>query len=108
MIRIKYQYPSRVGGGIGVNMQQDVILKRLATIEGHIRGVEKMVEQGAYCVDVIRQINAIQAALSKVSAMVLDDHLNSCVITAIRGEDTAERERVLREISELFTTTSKI
>jgi DNA-binding FrmR family transcriptional regulator len=88
-------------------MQQELVLKRLATIEGHIRGVEKMVEQGAYCVDVIRQIHAIQSALSKVSAMVLEDHLNSCVITAIRGEDPKEREKVLDEISELFITASK-
>ncbi len=88
-------------------MQQKVVLKRLATIEGHIRGVEKMVEEGAYCIDVIRQIHAIQAALSKVSGMILDDHLNSCVITAIRGEEASERERVLREISELFNTASK-
>lgn len=97
-----------MGGGHGDEfMQQELVLKRLATIEGHIRGVEKMVEQGAYCVDVIRQIHAIQSALSKVSAMVLEDHLNSCVITAIRGEDPKEREKVLDEISELFITASK-
>ncbi|MGB9673018.1 MAG: metal-sensitive transcriptional regulator [Anaerolineales bacterium] len=89
-------------------MNQEVVSKRLKTIEGHIRGVERMVDEGAYCVDVIRQIQAIQGALNKISAMILDDHLNSCVITAIRGEDQAERERVLKEISELFITATKV
>ncbi len=78
-------------------------LMRLRNVEGHIRGIERMMEEGAYCIDVIRQIQAVQAALSKISAGVLEDHLNSCVITAIRGEDPAERERVLQEIHEIFS-----
>jgi DNA-binding FrmR family transcriptional regulator len=80
---------------------------RLKNVEGHIRGIEKMVEEDAYCIDVIRQIQAAQAALSKISAGILDDHLNSCVITAIRGDDPAERERVLGEIHEVFTKTNQ-
>jgi CsoR family transcriptional regulator, copper-sensing transcriptional repressor len=79
----------------------------LRNVEGHIRGIEKMVEEDAYCIDVIRQIQAAQAALSKISAGILDDHLNSCVITAIRGDDPAERERVLGEIHEVFTKTNQ-
>ena len=89
-------------------MKKDVVLKCLKTIEGHIRGIENMVDEGAYCVDVIRQIQAVQGALNKISAMILEDHLNTCVITAIRGEDLAERERVLKEISELFITATKV
>lgn len=89
-------------------MNKDIVSKRLKTIEGHIRGIEKMVDEGAYCVDIIRQIQAIQGALNKISAMILEDHLNTCVITAIRGEDLAERERVLKEISELFITATKV
>jgi len=89
-------------------MKKDVVLKRLKTIEGHIRGIENMVDEGAYCVDVIRQIQAVQGALNKISTMILEDHLNTCVITAIRGEDLAERERVLKEISELFITATKV
>lgn len=67
-----------------------------------------MVEDEAYCVDIIRQIQAIQAALSKVSTIILEDHLNSCVITAIRGEDAGERERVLKEITSVFDATNKV
>jgi len=72
-------------------MKHEEALRRLKTVEGHIRGIERMVEDGAYCIDVIRQIQAVQAALSKVSTLVLNEHLNSCLITAVRGEDPDER-----------------
>lgn len=84
------------------------VLTRLKTIEGHIRGIERMVEQDAYCIDVIKQIQAVQAALNKVSSMVLEGHLNSCLITAVRGNDPGERERVLKEIGEIFDTAAKV
>jgi DNA-binding FrmR family transcriptional regulator len=85
----------------------DDVLNRLKTIEGHIRGIERMVEDDAYCIDIIKQIQAVQAALGRVSNLVLDGHLNSCLITAVRGEDQAERERVLSELSEIFQATRK-
>jgi DNA-binding FrmR family transcriptional regulator len=78
------------------------IVRRLKSIEGHVRGVEKMVEDGAYCIDIVNQINAIQAALHKVNALVLDRHLHTCMTTAIRGDDPNERERVIGEIMGLF------
>ena len=83
-------------------------LKRLKTVEGHLRGVIRMVEEDAYCIDVIRQIQAVEAALNKVSAGILENHLNSCVTTAIQGDDPAERERVLREITEVFEMSTKV
>lgn len=89
-------------------MEDTQILNRLKTAEGHIRGITRMVEDGAYCIDVIRQIQAVQAALNKVSTTILEGHLNSCLITAVRGEDPQERERVLKEISEVFETATKV
>ena len=89
-------------------MKNQDALARLKTIEGHIRGIEKMVENGEYCIDVIRQIQAVQSALNKVTTIVLDNHLNSCVITAIRGEDPQERERVLKEVAEIFDAATKV
>ncbi len=89
-------------------MQQDQTMRRLKTIEGHMRGVIRMAEEDAYCIDIIRQIQAVQAALSKVSTGILEDHLNSCVITAIQGDDPAERERVLKEITDVFATATKV
>jgi CsoR family transcriptional regulator, copper-sensing transcriptional repressor len=78
------------------------VARRLASAAGHLKGIERMVEDDSYCIDVIHQIQAVQAALSKVSGLILDDHLHSCVTTAIRGDDPAERERVLREVSNVF------
>jgi DNA-binding FrmR family transcriptional regulator len=82
-------------------------MRRLKSIEGHVRGIERMVEEDAYCIDVIRQIQAVQAALGKVSNLILDNHLNSCLITAVRGDDPEGRERVLKEISEVFAASKK-
>jgi CsoR family transcriptional regulator, copper-sensing transcriptional repressor len=82
-------------------MNEDV-LKRLKNIEGHIRGIESMVENETYCIDVIRQIHAVQSALEKVSGIILDEHLHSCLLTAVRGENQDERERVLNEIVDVF------
>ncbi len=82
-------------------------LRRLKTVEGHLRGVIRMVEQDVYCIDVIRQIQAVEAALNKVSTQILENHLDSCVTTAIQGNNPAERQRVLKEITEVFTMSSK-
>jgi CsoR family transcriptional regulator, copper-sensing transcriptional repressor len=83
-------------------------IRRLKTAEGHLRGIQRMLDDGAYCIDVIRQIQAVQAALNKVSSDILDEHLNSCLITAVRGDDPAERERVLKEISDVFSAANKV
>ncbi|MBI3176069.1 MAG: metal-sensitive transcriptional regulator [Chloroflexi bacterium] len=89
-------------------MNNDNTLRRLKTIEGHLKGVIRMVEEDAYCIDVIRQIQAVEAALNKVSSQILESHLNSCVITAIQGDDASERERVLQEITEVFEMANKV
>jgi CsoR family transcriptional regulator, copper-sensing transcriptional repressor len=89
-------------------MINEAALKRLRTVEGHMRGIIRMVEEDAYCIDVLRQIQAVQAALNKVSVGILEDHLSCCVTTAIRGENPAERERVLKEITDVFETATKV
>ena len=78
------------------------VKQRLASAAGHINGIARMVEEDTYCIDVINQIQAVQAALGKVSTMVLDNHLHTCVITAVRSSDAEERERVLAEITKVF------
>jgi CsoR family transcriptional regulator, copper-sensing transcriptional repressor len=88
-------------------MKHDNALVRLKNVEGHIRGIERMVEEGSYCIDVIRQVQAVQAALNKINAMILEEHLSSCLITAVRGENPDERERVLKEIADVFDMASK-
>lgn len=83
-------------------------LKRMKSIEGHVRGIEKMLANDEYCIDVIKQIQAVQAALNKVSTLLLDGHLHSCLTTALQGEDPKERERVLKEIASVFETATKV
>jgi DNA-binding FrmR family transcriptional regulator len=91
-----------------VPMKNDDILKRLRIIEGHLKGITRMVESDAYCIDIIRQIQAVEAALNKVSSRILEGHLNSCLISAVQGEDPAERQRVLEEVLEVFEASTKV
>ncbi len=82
-------------------------IQRLKTVEGHIRGIQKMLEEDKYCIDIIRQIQAVQGALNKISAQILDGHLNSCVLSAIQDKDPTERQRVLNEITEVFDAANR-
>ena len=88
-------------------MKHENALRRLKTVEGHIRGIQRMIEEDAYCIDVIRQVQAVQGALHKIGMQILNEHLHSCLITAVRGDDPEERERVLKEVIEVFEATSK-
>lgn len=83
-------------------------IQRLKIIEGHIRGIQRMLENDQYCIDVIRQIQAVGAALNKISANLLDGHLNSCLLGAFESDDPNEQKRVLGEITEVFETANKI
>jgi DNA-binding FrmR family transcriptional regulator len=89
-------------------MKHEQAARRLKTVEGHIAGIRRMVDEEAYCIDVIRQIQAVQSALNKVAKIVLEEHLHSCVITAVRGEDPDERERVLQEIIDVYEAATKV
>lgn len=87
--------------------KQDV-LNRLRSVNGHLQGILKMVEEDQYCIDVINQIQAVQSALNKVNLVMLDDHMHACVTDAIRREDPTERERVLGEIRQVFAKRAKL
>ncbi len=88
--------------------QRTAVLKRLRSIAGHVSGIERMVAEDAYCIDVIKQVQAVQAALNKVNDLILENHLNTCVIEAVRGDNKKDRERVLDEIVEVFEMAQKI
>ncbi len=94
-------------GGLTMTDKENNI-RRLKTIEGHIRGVQRMVDDDVYCIDVIRQVNAVQAALNKISVTILEGHLNSCLFSAVRGDDPGEQERVLKEIVDVFEAATKV
>ena len=71
---------------VGYKTDKQALLKRLARIEGQVRGVSRMVEEERYCIDVLTQIGAIEAALDKVALGLIDDHTRHCVLDAEGGE----------------------
>lgn len=75
------------------------VLTRLATIEGHLGGIRKMIEDDTYCVDVLKQTYAVQRALDRMQSVILRGHLSSCVPDRIGGD---QREQVLAELAELY------
>jgi len=75
----------------GYTEEKDALLKRLARIEGQVRGISGMVEEDRYCVDILTQISAAQAALDKVSLGLMDGHVRHCVLGT---EGTVRDERV--------------
>jgi len=88
--------------------QRKLITNRLKSVEGHVRGIEKMVNDEAYCMDILKQVKAVQKALDRVAAITLENHLNTCVTTAIRSKDKAEKERVVDEVMDVFKATNKL
>jgi len=84
------------------------IVNRLRSISGHVQGIERMVENDVYCIDVIKQVLAVQSALTKVSNLVLENHLQTCVTTAIRGQDPEQQGRVIDEIVDVFEMSRKV
>lgn len=84
------------------------IVNRWRSIEGHAKAVESMIAEDVYCVDILKQTLAILGAIEKVNALILERHLQSCVTTAIRGDDAVERERVIGELIEVFKGTGHL
>ncbi len=85
--------PAQASEPRGYSATKDELLRRLARVEGQVRGIGRMVDEDRYCIDVLTQISAIQAALDKVALGLLDDHANHCVIGAAdddRRQKTAE------------------
>jgi DNA-binding FrmR family transcriptional regulator len=85
----------------GYTTDKDAVQKRLRRIEGQVRGIQRMVEDDRYCIDVVTQITAIQAALDKVSLGLLEDHAHHCVIGGepeVQAERTEELMDVVRRL----------
>jgi CsoR family transcriptional regulator, copper-sensing transcriptional repressor len=91
-------------------MQTDAraIDNRLRRIEGQVRGLQRMVADDAYCVDILTQISAVQTALEQVAVRVLDGHVRHCVADAVSGDDPAEADAKLDELMAAVTRFSKV
>ena len=75
------------------------ILRRLAYIEGHLQGVRRMIEADKYCVDVLKQTYAVRRAIEKLEALVLENHLQGCVVDGIKD---GREDAVIDELLELY------
>lgn len=83
-------------------MQEDRrkdVLRRLSSIEGHVAGIRKMVEEDKYCVDVLRQTYAVRKALEKLEGIILEGHLRTCVPEGIKGD---REDAVIQELLQLY------
>ena len=77
-------------------------LNRLKRIEGQVRGVHSMVEDGRYCIDILTQIRSVKSALGSLEASILEQHLNRCVQSAVESQDSEDVSKKLDEIKLLL------
>ena len=88
--------PEREHGYLG---HKDDHLKRLRRIEGQARGLQRMVEEEKYCIDILTQVSAVTSALHSFSIQLLEEHMNHCVVDAARAGDAEAREKVTEAIA---------
>ena len=86
----------------GYTATKDQLQQRLRRIEGQVRGVQGMVEDDRYCIDVLTQISAIQAALDKVALGLLDEHARHCVMDAPEGERVDKSDELMAAVGRLM------
>lgn len=86
-----------------MHQEKSAIRKRLRRIEGQVRGIDRMIEEERYCIDVLTQLQAVKAALAKVEDAILNDHAATCVLAAIETGDRAEQREKFAELIELFS-----
>jgi DNA-binding FrmR family transcriptional regulator len=79
-------------------------LKRLNYIDGHLGGVRRMIDEGEYCVDILKQTYAVRRAIEKLEALLLDGHLHTCVVDGVRG---GREDQVVGELLELYALANK-
>jgi DNA-binding FrmR family transcriptional regulator len=82
----------------GYSEQKDRLLKRLARVEGQVRGVARMVEDDRYCIDILTQLAAADTALENVALAILEDHVKHCVAGALASGDEADAEAKIDEL----------
>ena len=86
----------------GYSASKDQLLKRLKRVEGQVRGVQNMVDEDRYCIDVLTQISAIQAALDKVALGLMDDHARHCVIDGPEDLKEDRTEELMAAVARLM------
>ncbi len=83
-------------------------INRVRSAIGHLQAIERMLTDDAYCIDVMAQVQAVEAALGKINEVLLQSHLEHCVTDALRSEDAERRERVIDELRQVYTMSRKV
>jgi DNA-binding FrmR family transcriptional regulator len=86
---------------------RETVLVRLRRIEGQVRGLQRMVQDDRYCIDVLTQVSAVSSALESVALLLLREHVEHCVADAIRAGDGAEKVRELNDAVERLVRSSR-
>jgi len=96
--------PGGCGGADVIDDETKVkALGRLRRIEGQVQGIQRMVEEEKYCVDILLQLTAVEGAVEQVQRLLLGRHIESCVADAIRSGSTRDRQKKVDELLEVFT-----
>ena len=89
------------------NPSHENSLAALRRIEGQVRGVQRMIDDREYCIDILNQIHAVKGALSRVEEKILERHFQNCVTEAVRGNSKEEKQRKLKEVLKLIHQTRR-
>jgi DNA-binding FrmR family transcriptional regulator len=80
------------------------VLRRLASIQGHLQGIRKMVESDTYCVDILKQTHAVKRAIDKLEGVLVAEHLTGCVISGIQD---GRQDDIIQELNDIFELSRK-
>lgn len=83
--------------------QKNEVIKRLNRVEGQVRGVVNMINDNRYCVDILTQTKAIKSAMEKIDSLIIEQHLNTCVVNAMESGNKEEKDSKIKEIITLFS-----
>ncbi|MBS5788544.1 metal-sensitive transcriptional regulator [Clostridioides mangenotii] len=86
---------------------KDALSKRLKKIEGQVKGIQKMVEDERYCVDILVQISAVRSAINKVGTILLENHIKGCVTESIKHDDYLETDNTIEELMDTINKFTK-
>ena len=92
----------------GYHADKEALTKRLHRIEGQVRGIERMVDDDRYCIDILTQISAVSTALDSLAFQILDSHVNHCVADALSSGDKADAEAKTQELLEAVQRFAKM
>jgi CsoR family transcriptional regulator, copper-sensing transcriptional repressor len=83
--------------------QKQAVSSRLSKVEGQVRGIQKMINDDRYCIDILSQTRAVSAAIRKIEDLIMEQHLNTCVLNSMRSEDKEDQKEKITEIMDVLS-----